>query len=340
MRLIDELKNNDRVYMLNMMMRGLIDQSVAKRIRGINTDPREIVIESKGKNGKGRIYYEININDKHAGFFALMRWVLSALNFADVHGFIPYIYFGDQTKYYDADIIDTNNPYEYYFLQKDCTEEMINSAYSVVRYVPKHLLFSDLKKNFQQDPAVINRFAELWKKYICVNDKTMMYLNNEIVASIAAKPTLGVHIRGTDYKLNYDGHPVAISVHEEISIAKKAIDNYGFEQIFLATDDEEYLRDFIDEFGNQVVYYSDTYRSKDGTAVHDSEDNRQCHYYKLGLEVLKDAYTLAMCDGLIAGQSNVSFFATVINKAEKDGFKFLKICDSGFNKNSKKYEKR
>ena len=64
--------------------------------------------------------------------------------------------------------------------------------------------------------------------------------------------------------------------------------------------------------------------------------DRPLHYYKLGLEVLRDVYTLASCDGLICGLSHVSCAARYIKSAKGEMFEDIKILDSGMNKQHSK----
>lgn len=334
------LNNSNTIYAFLLSIKGLSNKVISSRIAGINRDPNEVCIKKRGECKYGMICYEININDKSAGFFALMRWICSALHYADSKGFKPIVLLGNQTKYYDSDYSEENNPFNYYFEPvSDLTVEDIEHAYNVVTYESKHLLDMNLPKDFQTDSSIVVKFARIWKKYIKFNKKTTEFLECELVDKIREKKTLGVHVRGTDYTQNYNGHPIAITVEEEIEKAKMAIQEYGYEQIFVATDDAEYVKKIKEQLSDQVLYFNDTFRSLDGTAVHDSIDSRKLHRYRLGLEVLRDVYALSSCKGLIAGQSNVSFFAMVLNRVLWDEFESCEICNKGFNNNKKIYEK-
>ena len=58
-----------------------------------------------------------------------------------------------------------------------------------------------------------------------------------------------------------------------------------------------------------------------GTEVAFEKSGRKKHKYRLGLEVLRDMHTLAMCDGLVVGISQVA------------------VCDKGINRNCREFRK-
>ncbi len=57
--------------------------------------------------------------------------------------------------------------------------------------------------------------------------------------------------------------------------------------------------------------------------------DRPLHYYNLGVEVLRDVYTLACCDALICGISQVSFAARYVNLALCEPFREVCVIDHG-----------
>lgn len=112
---------------------------------------------------------------------------------------------------------------------------------------------------------------------------------------------------------------------------------YGFNKIFLATDDVSTVDLFRKEFGKNLLYYEDVTRSSGDVSVAFSDNVRENHHYKLALEVIRDMYTLSRCNGLIAGKSQVSICAIIENRRNSP-YEFLKIVDKGNNiGNAKKY---
>ena len=57
-------------------------------------------------------------------------------------------------------------------------------------------------------------------------------------------------------------------------------------------------------------------------------DRENTHYLD-GLEALRDVYTLAECNGLIAGLSQISIAARIVRLAENGSFEYMKILDKG-----------
>ena len=103
----------------------------------------------------------------------------------------------------------------------------------------------------------------------------------------------------------------------------------GFDHIFLATDDNTRLEAFKARYGERLSYYEDVHRGE-GTrlAILDALDRENTHYLD-GLEALRDMYTLAACDGLIAGLSQISISARIRRLADHGPFEYMKILDKG-----------
>ena len=75
-----------------------------------------------------------------------------------------------------------------------------------------------------------------------------------------------------------------------------------------------------------------TFRSDNHNGAQDTFSDRPLHRYKLGLELLRDIYTLANCDSLVCGLSQVSFAARYVNLAIGKKFGEVVIIDHGVNK--------
>ena len=90
--------------------------------------------------------------------------------------------------------------------------------------------------------------------------------------------------------------------------------------IFLATDDQEMLDQFKAAFGDKLIYYDDVIRST-GTVMNCFiEKERENHHYLLGLEIIRDVYTLAACNGFVCGMSYVSFIVQILKRANGQKF--------------------
>nr|MDE7325206.1 hypothetical protein [Lachnospiraceae bacterium] len=112
---------------------------------------------------------------------------------------------------------------------------------------------------------------------------------------------------------------------------KKMIEKYEYEQIFLATDSLEAISLLKKEFGDKISFYQDVQRSDGNIGVQYSESSQENYHYLLGLEVLRDVYTLSACDSLIAGLSNVSCAARYIKVANGFEYREVVVIDHGLN---------
>jgi hypothetical protein len=270
------------------------------------------------------------------------------LYFADKFNLTPVIkYQANVICAEDKEINGTKNPFEYYFEPtSDITVEETISSYNVVRYNHRYtILASSINAakggySYRVSDIYIDALGEIYRKYIRLNSYVKPIIENDIKKLLAGKKSIGVHVRGGEWKNNgVKNHPVAIPPIEHAEYVSKLILEHGFEQVFIATDDAEAVEVFKSKFGNKVVYFNDIVRTTDDSFVCLINSNREHHRYLLGLEVLRDAYTLAACDGLIAGLSNVSMTARIIKASKHEKYEYENIIDKGLNSNGTNPEK-
>ncbi len=289
--------------------------------------------EQYGNSGKTGILYRIRIGSKGDGFFAEHRRLLNYLYYADQLQLVPYIEFtGDYTYAEEHPVNGMSNPFEYYFCQPCVEETELNSyRYSVANRDCDQDFSRALKpeNGYDLSEEYVAAMAEISRKYIRPNAATAELLQQARELLGNAK-TLGVHVRLTDFRKNYYGHPTCVTADHHLELAKKAMEQYGFRQIFLATDDVETVELFRREFGNALLSYQDVVRSEGEVSVAFSSDQRDNHHYRLGQEVLRDMYTLSMCEGLIAGKSQVSICAYIQKRTTGD-YEYREIIDAGYN---------
>ena len=156
-----------------------------------------------------------------------------------------------------------------------------------------------------------------------------------ICAEAGSGRILAVHVRGTDFKQHYNGHPVQVSIEEYCQAAAKLFYDKHYEKVFLATDDLDAVERFQKEFGSRLLFYRDVVRSKGNDTVMHSLSERENHHYLLGVEVLRDVYSMAQCDGLVAGLSQVSYAARIQKKSVGEEYGDLVILDKGINYHQK-----
>ena len=74
------------------------------------------------------------------------------------------------------------------------------------------------------------------------------------------------------------------------------------------------------------IGYEDVIRSTSTIMNCFIEEKRENHHYLLGLEIIRDVYTLAACRGFVCGMSYVGFIVQIIKKANEECFDdFIRI---------------
>lgn len=304
-------------------------------------DSNIIFTERRGEEYPDKLFCEISPVVSKEGFFATFRRTLDALYFADYYNAVPYIEYSQEFLYAEKEPVNgTKNPFEYYFSQT--TDLSLSAAKNVIIYSQNNRYLAE-KLNFQSwgyvvSDKYINDMSKIMAEYISLNEPTEEYIKNSIIRCLNKKRTLGVHSRGTDYRMQYKSHPNFVTTKDYFNAIDELLQKNNFEQIFLATDDNEILKEFKDRYGNLVVYYDDVYRGNSTAGVHTTKGDRENHNYKLGLEVVRDMYTLAACNGLVAGMSQVSMSARITNKAFYMPYESVCIIDKGLSQNGKIYK--
>ena len=274
-----------------------------------------------------------------AGFCYYIRYTLMGLLGCDKLGARPVVMWGKHCNYYDSGMEpEYNNVFEYYFEPITCHEFLDNpdsKAYiELDDRFGNHIL--GVTSSYQCGDSQIEITAQIYKKYIKLNKKTEEYLKESIAPLLSGKRVLGVHVRGTDYNLGIKNHPHVISVDEYVAKVRELMSTGKYDAVFIATDDKNALDKFREEFGEKLLYYSDVFRSDSIMGPHSLEDDRFLHRYKLGLEVLRDVYTLAWCDSFVCGMSQVSLAVRYINIALDRTFDEIVILNHGINPDNSK----
>lgn len=297
------------------------------------------VVSIEKQEGKdAQIVYHIFMEPSGAGFFADFNKLLAYLYFADQMNLIPVVEFSEESRYAeDHPVNGTTNPFEYYFDQPgDIKLQDIRNYGCVVKSKRENVILAnnlnDQKGGYTKTERHLDEMGRIFEKYIRVNStvRNLLHEDWKKLGTMEGK-ILGVHVRGTDFKWNYNGHPIIVSPEEYL---KKAEDIYGegnYNHIFLATDDKSALKLFQDRFGEKLCFYQDATRDDGMESVMNSASSRPNHHYLLGYEVLRDMYTLASCDGLVAGLSQVSYAARICKRSRNEKYDIEMILNKGIN---------
>lgn len=313
------------------------DARFVRYVKDAEKNNNLVYVESPGSHRKTDMIYFIDMEESHSGFFAEHNKLLSLLYFADYYGLKPVVRFHPGYCYAEThEVNGTDNPFEYYFEQpcgigpKDLQEyQCILKSRKENGYLTKKL--NDGAVGYSKSELYIEEMARITSKYIRLNRALAHQLQQEIQGLLGKADILAVHVRGTDFKRNYNGHPVHVMPEDYLKTAKDIFEKGNYEKIFIATDDLYALELFEQSFGDKLLYYKDVTRSKGNDTVMNSQSNRENHHYLLGVEVLRDMYTLAACSGMVAGLSQVSFASRIQKKSTGKDYRDLVILNHGIN---------
>lgn len=313
------------------------DERFVGNVKMIGKIPELVTLERFDGNGDNLPIYHIYMEESHSGFFADHNRLLAYLYFADYYHLAPVVEYTDKYCYAEEKAVNgTTNPFEYYFEQPvGIGLEDMKGAGVAIRSRKENVSLanslSDKQEGYTKSEKFLKKMGEISAKYIRLRPEVETYIRDGIHLIFQEKRVLGVHVRGTDFRRNYNGHPIAVTTAEYLDEVKKIMEEKKYEAVFIATDDSSAILMFEDVFKDKLLYYKDVIRSEGNETVMKSENSRENHHYKLGLEVLRDMYTLAACDGLVAGLSQVSYAARIQKISYGKKYEDLRILDKGIN---------
>lgn len=332
------IKRNEILHYMVKCLKNYHNRTFRKMVLGRMDS---LIVENNGDTVYDFIIYHIYYNNEKAGLFAILKEILNYMAFADKYQLCPVVELGNKINYYDEEFSKEINPFNYYFLPYNgVTIEDYKKSSRVVEAKPEDIIaFCRTQDGYNYEDRIY-LYAGYYKKYFNLEPQIFESIQIEInnLWKNGSNSVLGVHIRGTDYKIGYNRHPVYVLVDEYIDTIKEALQTNTYKMIFVATDEQEALQKIKDTFGEErVLCFSDTSRSFNGSAIHlktnSNESQGKYYRYKLGYEVIRDVYALANCEGLIGGLSNVSLFARIVKCSMDNNYKYIRILDKGINQN-------
>lgn len=157
----------------------------------------------------------------------------------------------------------------------------------------------------------IPEYREIFTKNIRLNPMMSDYVALWTSFLDERGPALGVHARGTDMR-KAKSHLAPPENHQLFRLVDKALERGGFDSIFVASEDERSLGAFVRRYGPRIAT-TDSFRTTKRKKLSRMSSNVLEWRYVLGMQVIRDAWLLARCQGLVSGSSNVSEHAQVIN---------------------------
>ena len=344
----ERLKKNPKIHYLQRVWRYRNDEDFVDQVMNINHNPDVMEIKRFGeKNIDSNIYF-ISLNgNMMKGLGGYLRQTLYGLIETDRLGFIPVIYYQPEGCLYaeEEDVNGSGNPFEYYFEQaSNISVAEVYESSRVFLFNPAHEsrierdlgnLNPHMAEGYIVDDIYLGKLATVFKKYIRLKTIVWERISADMNHLLPdgwmwdEKKVLGVHVRGTDYALNWMNHPNMVTVDEFIQAIDEIMETYDYEYIFLATDDKRRVDSLSQKYGSKLICYKDVFRGDRDLCVALEKNDRPLHHYLCGLEVIRDMYTLARCDSLVCGLSQISILPQTICIAENRSYRYLKVLDKG-----------
>ncbi len=242
-----------------------------------------------------------------AGLFSNLQYVLAQLRLAERLGMIPVVdYQNFPNTYYDGrEILSNANSWEYFF--NPVSPFKLDEV-----YVSKNVFFCGGSYAWDQGSYLSNHgLFDYYQKYIVPRKEISDEIDSYYHALIEGRRVLGIHFRGYEQNIA-QGHPFCPTTGQMLKLTDEIFDKYAIDNIFLVTEEQDYLDIFMKRYGSKVFFtpYYRTYK-KNAYLI---ESPRKGHVYQLGKEIMIGAYLLARCTGLLHASSNVSEFARFINR--------------------------
>lgn len=336
MNIKDWIKKNEKLYFFARIIQLRNNAEFRSWVRDISDSPSMVRVQKFGDNNPDELFYLIDIDDdgNHSGFFSLLNGTAKRLELANRLGAKPYIRWTN-TPYSDSHS-ESDNAFSKFFIEPcEVSYDEVLSSSNVIKSRPQDGFSRDESQVYSERADYLEKMGKIYAKYLVYQPEITQLLKSdeEILKCEYSEAMIGIHVRGTDYRLSLKGHPKAILYEEYASAIDALPKEYYDKKIFLATDDTGAIKYFLDRFGDRVIYYQDVFRGDSDLGVHYMSTNRENHAFRLGYEVIRDVDTLSKCQALIAGVSFVSFSARAFKCSRNEKYGYLKIINHGLNNN-------
>jgi hypothetical protein len=277
-------------------------------------------LKSFGSKHPDKFFYVIWRDRLGSGFFSNFTQVIAHVMLAESMGMIPVVdYCNFKTLYNVKEPVNGSlNAWEYYFHQP--------AGFSIEEvYLSKNVFISngDYPRGFF--PATHREYRDFCHSHFSFQPNVKGRIA-QYEPLLATNRTLGIHFRGKE--MNFMPlHPLAPTPQQIFKATDNLLEEFGFEQIFLVTEEQAYLELYLKRYGKRVIY-TDAFRSRNVNSY--NLNSRPQHRYMLGLEILADAELLAQCGGLLGSNTGPFNHALRIS----DSLEIAERIDNGFNSNN------
>jgi len=267
--------------------------------------------------------YELRL--RNSGMFSIVNEVVQYLHLAQTHG---YEFFIDWRHSCYLDSSRTDDPWEYYF--EPCFPTA-NKAQSVA-LLPVGKSVACAKDNVitprlvdgKCKPLLLPNNRGIPNKLIEDHIQLKPYVRELIDAFVEnnfAEVTVGLHLRGLgrDHggagQLRAKGHKAnEIDYQRFFDPVDELLQRHGTAKVLICSDSQDVIDHTVGVYGDRVITY-DASRSEFGEmhANHPKNAGLEFSPYKLGLDIVVEAYLLSRTNYFVHGNSNVANFVISLN---------------------------
>lgn len=274
------------------------------------------------------IPYVIQQKGYGRGLLSLASAVVCHVHVARRYGLIPYVDFSRHyTEYNDAAPGHAQershlNTWELFFQPVSALTSAVveaspfhcESSLGFPAGYPRKMLISQVQSLRDIAEDILRPVAEI------END-----VNGMISQLSAEGPVLAVHFRGQEQK-TMPYHPLSPTSSQIFTAIDRALDGHGFNRIFLATEDLDYVETLSARYGSRLTTMAH-FRTRSPVNAY-RINPRPRHRYLLGREILTDMFILSRCQGLVSSTSNVTEIARAVNNGR---YCLDLVIDNGLN---------
>lgn len=166
--------------------------------------------------------------------------------------------------------------------------------------------------------------TKLMRDFCKLRPEVAEYINNEISTLLTGYRVLAIVRRGTDYIGTgmFKQPDIDVMIEE----ARTWMTQYGYDKIYLATEDERILHRFTSAFPDAIItnkrsYYDRAMAEQNVKWIGQVHFDRENDDYYKGLEYLSSIYILSKCDALLAGYCGATNVALALNDEKYERFK-------------------
>ena len=277
-------------------------------------------------------YYIIRRAEAKAGLFSIVNTTLGHIVYAVNKGYIPVV----DMKNYPNPYIDKNelgfvNAWDRLF-EQPCGKSLEQA------YDGKFVIISDgapiLPRPddgmmfFDNYNGELDYWREQAHKYIKIRKEIKEDIEKEYSELVRENDrVLGVLVRGTDYTdLKPYQHPVQPQPTNVIEKCYEMIKEYNCNKVFVATEDEEINKLFMDAFGTMYITNKrDFVCYKKGVMISDVKSKRENDSFLRGKEYLSTIAMLSKSNVIIGGRTSGTIGAMLL----ADGYEYSYIYNLG-----------